>query len=359
MTSFKPKYKIISEKIIDLINNLTYQEDDELPTEKEFMEKFSVSRSTIRKALNILEQEDYIYRIKGSGTFIKNKEYKKTSIKIGVITTYISEYIFPSIIRGIENVLKKNNVSLVLASTNNDYINEKKCIDKMLKDGVDGLIIEPARSNTLNPNLEEYLNFKLNEMPYILINAPLDLIESSCVIFNDFKAAYDLTEYLIKLNHKNIGLIIKYDDYQGKQRLKGYLKALENYGINKTFIYSYETGKEKDVSKEFMCKFKDNNITSLLAYNDEVASEIYKLSIKNEIKIPEDLSLVSVDNSSISESLDITSCNHPKSRLGSKSAKILLNKIYRQDSSITKYVFNGRIIKRKSVIDLKEKGITG
>ena len=68
---------------------------------------------------------------------------KKT---IGVITTYISDYIFPSIIRGIERRLNEDNYSLLLASTNNDVAQEKKALEMMLSYGVDGLIVEPTKA---------------------------------------------------------------------------------------------------------------------------------------------------------------------------------------------------------------------
>ena len=67
---------------------------------------------------------------KGSGTYVSNQYQSKASgasanKTIGVITTYISDYIFPSIIRGIESRLNKDNYSLLLASTNNDVEQEK------------------------------------------------------------------------------------------------------------------------------------------------------------------------------------------------------------------------------------------
>ncbi|WP_369673295.1 substrate-binding domain-containing protein, partial [Enterococcus faecium] len=94
-----------------------------------------------------------------SGTYVdikykqENKAPSNNHKTIGVVTTYLSDYIFPSIIRGIEKTLREKGYSLLLTSTNNDFQQEKQCIEKMITQGVEGLIVEPTKSNQYNPNL--------------------------------------------------------------------------------------------------------------------------------------------------------------------------------------------------------------
>lgn len=63
-------YFQVKENIKALIKNERLKQGDKLPTEKEFMEKYRVSRITLRRALDELEHENYIKRIHGKGTFV-------------------------------------------------------------------------------------------------------------------------------------------------------------------------------------------------------------------------------------------------------------------------------------------------
>ncbi|WPC09625.1 GntR family transcriptional regulator [Globicatella sp. PHS-GS-PNBC-21-1553] len=170
-----PKYQQIAEVLREEIIKGTYAVGNVIPTEAKLQEQFDVSRHTIRQALSILINEGYLRSEKGSGTYVKNRLIESTNNnstrKIGVITTYLSDYIFPNIIRGIEEVLRQNNYSLVLASTDNDIVQEEICLKRMLDEEVAGLIVEPTKSNLFNPNIAYYSKFKELGIPILFINA--------------------------------------------------------------------------------------------------------------------------------------------------------------------------------------------
>lgn len=69
-----PKYYIIKNKIINMINSEEFSEDGLIPSERELMTRFNVSRITVKRAIDELVNEGYLYRIQGKGTFIKSDE---------------------------------------------------------------------------------------------------------------------------------------------------------------------------------------------------------------------------------------------------------------------------------------------
>ena len=80
-----------------------------LPTEKELSAEFNISRQTVRQAFDLLRQDGLIRSVQGSGSYVNFASlHRQKTGQIAVICTYISEYIFPSILRGIENVTKEN-----------------------------------------------------------------------------------------------------------------------------------------------------------------------------------------------------------------------------------------------------------
>ena len=130
-----PKYVIVQEWIKSEINKGTYKDGDKMLSENELMEKFNFSRQTIRLAISKLENEGFLEKIKGSGTYIKirNNNFIKETRNIGVIITYLDEYIFPEIIKGIENVLSNNNYNITLGITYNKVEKETSILKTTFK----------------------------------------------------------------------------------------------------------------------------------------------------------------------------------------------------------------------------------
>lgn len=64
------KYLNIYNILVNKIENNEYQANDKLPSEKEIMSEYNVSRDTVRKSLNMLEQNGYIQKTKGKGSFV-------------------------------------------------------------------------------------------------------------------------------------------------------------------------------------------------------------------------------------------------------------------------------------------------
>ena len=110
---------------------------DRVPSENQLAAAYQVSRQTVRKALAILEQEGYIYAVHGKGTFVSERvrpEHK--SHNIAVVTTYLSDYIFPRVIQGIDEVLTAQGYSILLKNTRNSRSQEARCLEELLQNPV-------------------------------------------------------------------------------------------------------------------------------------------------------------------------------------------------------------------------------
>lgn len=72
MKQLKYKYYIIKQDIISMINNNKLVAGEAVPSETKLMQKYDVSRITVRKALDDLYNEGYINKIQGKGCYVKN-----------------------------------------------------------------------------------------------------------------------------------------------------------------------------------------------------------------------------------------------------------------------------------------------
>ncbi len=327
----KAKYIILIDSIKNDIISGKIKPGDKLPSENKLAEKFGMSRHTVRKALSILENDGYVSAEHGRGTFCTLKYKTKNDSKIiAVITTYISDYIFPHVINGIYDVMSKNGYNVLLKNTGNDIYTEKNCLDDALKAGVCGLIIEPSKSQIFCRHTELYERLDNEGIPYVFIQGLYSwATEKPYVITDDEKGGYFAVKHLIDLGHKKIIGIFKADDSQGYQRHKGFVKGLNEAGIayNPDLIVWYHT-EDKGIKPSSMINELINNdkdITAIVCYNDQIAISAIKELSKMGLSVPENISVIGFDNSDIAYETGLTSITHPKEELGKKSAEKLLS----------------------------------
>lgn len=96
-------YRVVKEYLLNKIKTGELMPDDRIPSEKELMDIFQVSRITIRKAIDELVIEGYLYRLQGIGSFVRKKEeIGQTSNLVGVFLSSASDFLSIGILKGIE-----------------------------------------------------------------------------------------------------------------------------------------------------------------------------------------------------------------------------------------------------------------
>ncbi|KMK76597.1 GntR family transcriptional regulator [Alkalihalobacillus pseudalcaliphilus] len=362
------KYSKVKQFIKSKIFDGTYVAHQKISSENELMREFDVSRHTIRVAIGELVSEGWLYREQGAGTFcadrqaaIKKENHEQKNIAI--ITTYISDYIFPSIIRGAESYLSQRGYQVSLYSTNNDIENEKRILETIITQNIDGVIVEPTKSAFSNPNINYYFNFERMNIPYMMINAAYDELEPICLMLDDERGGYIQTEYLIKLGHTNIVGFFKTDDSQGTKRMKGYIKAHRDYQIpiHPANLISYTS--EDKIGKpnqelERVLQTNQELPTALVCYNDELAIQLLDVLRKHKIRVPEDLSIIGYDDSflaTVSE-VKLTTVAHPKMKMGADAAQMILglveNRHKRNQTTIESFFYEPELIVRTSTKEI-------
>jgi GntR family transcriptional regulator, mannosyl-D-glycerate transport/metabolism system repressor len=66
-----PLYKKVANQIKKQILSENLDKDDAIPSEQKLAEAFEVSRVTIRQAIKLLVDEGILYKVRGSGTYVK------------------------------------------------------------------------------------------------------------------------------------------------------------------------------------------------------------------------------------------------------------------------------------------------
>ncbi|WHY68923.1 GntR family transcriptional regulator [Neobacillus sp. SuZ13] len=363
----KTKYNIVKEKITDWITSGKVKPGEKIYSENELVKIFGVSRHTIRQAVGDLVHEGLLYREQGAGTFCsfkKDQTMEQTPSfihtsntngkNIGVITTYISDYIFPSIIKGIESHLTAQGYTLTLACTDNDVEKEKQCLQTMLSRNIDGLIVEPTKSSQYNPNIHYYLELEQNNIPYLMINQFYSQLIPPHMIMNDEHGGFIATEHLIKLGHEKIIGLFKNDDLQGVNRMQGFIRAFREHRLPffPEMVISFTTEDQNNNLLERLENFFRTNSmpTAIVCYNDQLALNVLNMVRRLGLRVPEDISIVSFDDSSLAVATDVklTSIAHPKMEMGIEAAKWIVSAVEKKGDRPPSIVYEPNLVIRNS-----------
>ncbi len=82
-----PLYEQLKQIIEEKIKSGEWKPDDQLPSERELVEQYKVSRITVRQAINLAERDGLVKRIHGVGTFVTQPKIKQ---ELGKFSTFQS-----------------------------------------------------------------------------------------------------------------------------------------------------------------------------------------------------------------------------------------------------------------------------
>ena len=351
------KYERIVSWVQTEIENGALSRGDKLPSENELMERFRVSRQTVRRAMEELTEKGVVEGRRGSGTYVtvNTRRYAAgKEIRIAVMLTYVDTYIFPSIIKGIESVLSSEGCTLQIAMTDNAVEKERMLLKEFIHtQSVDGIIAETVKSALPNPNMELYREIENMGIPVLFVNSYYKELDIPHISMDDRKAGYLAAKHLAECGHTRIGGIFKADDGQGHLRYAGYTDALMEQeikirGDQVIWIDSEELRTMGEESAKFLKRLK--GCTACVCYNDETAYKIVEIFRKAGRRVPEDLSVVGIDNSGLAKfcPVPLTSVENPVEKLGRTAAERMTWKIFRNEEMET-VEFEPQLIMRNSV----------
>ena len=358
------KYRQIRDLLVEHLRQESYQCGDQLPTEHALTAQLDVSRTTVRQALRLLETEGLIEKRHGSGTFFlgepdRSSERGTDRGLIGIANFITIEYIYPSIIQGIEDVLSENGYSLVLASGSRGVKQEYDAVRRIVDQGIKGLIIEPQNNLWVRDDHPILQLIESLDIPVVTTHWGNFSKRISTVTIDDIQAGYQATRYLIEKGHRRIAYIYKSDSQSGFDRLSGYRKALSEAEIapDESLIQGYDEEMEQaNVEQGYLLTRElltgPERPEAIFYFNDFIALQGYRAIREAGLSIPGDISVIGFDNYHTSALVDppLTTFEHPKYDLGRWAAKLLLDELDENRPTLPmKLIFEPVLVERASV----------
>ncbi len=285
---------------------------------------------------------------------------KNRSLFIALLTDNPSPGYLMKLQKGILQGCTEEHMGLFLYDCSyysNNLLDEvEEFIDNTL---VDGLILAPPICDKLE--LLEMLNRK--QVNYIRIG-PSYRTQGEFVGLNYQKASFEVTSYLIRLNHQQIGYIKGHPDEESSViKEQGYRNALEENGIkiDESLMvqgyYTYQSGKDAAA----LLLNKTPRPTAIFASNDEMAAGVLYEAQSRGIKVPQELSISGIDDISITTKVfpNITTYRHPLVNIGYNAAMLLIKRLKNKKNAPpcgdekNNQIFEGELVIRDSTATIK------
>lgn len=365
-------YEQIAETLKEKILNGDYVKDERLPTESDLADQFNVSRITSKRALEELKKEGLIYRVRGSGSFVSEiADYKRRNkeeiVRNGAKATaiimphHVTESSFAKSITGAVRAFEKAGFYSVVHSGVKNSEDERRIINKMYEDGIQGIIYYPV-SDRENYSLLNSLY--LENYPIVTIDKYFESLPISNVVADNYNGGYIATKHLTKLGHRRIGFVsdLSIESTTSiRNRYFGYAKALrdENLVEEKAFLMmgftdEYHRKYNDKLYKDVIRHMQQSDITGIVAVNDLVGAYLLKAAISMEVSVPDELSIIGFDDLEMSKHLQVplTTIKQDFSEIGRRAAELVIKKIGEAEQTYEQIKLPVSIVERESCTKL-------
>ncbi len=193
----------------------------------------------------------------------------------------------------IEGKLRKRGYHTIIMTLDDEEMENTDNLLMLQEKRVDGFII---RGPAIKPKF--ILGLKNTGLPVVLMGNELRQVEIDCVVCQDRKGTYNITNHLIGHGHKKILFLSGPKGwYTNDERERGYKDALQEKGLKNRIIHMPDTTIDtgNDFFKEVV-KTIYPDITAVVAVNDATAIGLMGAARNMGIKIPEDIAVVGFDD---------------------------------------------------------------
>ena len=281
-----------------------------------------VRPETLRRVLATAEAMGY--RVNPFARGLRNQQ----SMTVGILLPDLANPLFPPIVRGIEDELRKHNYALVIANTDRDESRERTLVDVMVARRVDGLIMATAeREYPLLKHLREL------RMPVVLVNRTIDDANVAMVSSDDHSGVGQVVRHLAELGHRRIGYVggpqHVSTGFHRYHHFVAWMQALQVPTDPSRAVFAEWFTKDDGYEACTRLLAQSPDVTAIVTGNDLLALGCYRALRETGRRVPEDVSVVGYNGSRWCDEFNppLTSVHVPKYDIGRSVAAMVLERI--------------------------------
>jgi LacI family transcriptional regulator, repressor for deo operon, udp, cdd, tsx, nupC, and nupG len=248
---------------------------------------------------------------------------------IGVVVPNVTRWFFGSVVHGAEELLRQEGYDLLLYTVTGDPAARSRLFHSyLLSKRVDAVMVLALR-----PTPEEVASLERTGSPTVVVGGAVP--GWSSVRIDDVEAASTAVRHLLDLGHTKIAHLggVPDPEHAGLdfstpgERLRGYRMTMAEAGL------PIEPGWE--VTGDFSahggltaCRrllAGGTRPTAIFAGSDEMAIGASHAVREAGLRVPDDISIIGIDNHELSEYFDLSTIAQPAPELGRLGARMLLD----------------------------------
>ncbi|GHO46109.1 LacI family DNA-binding transcriptional regulator [Ktedonospora formicarum] len=300
-----------------------------------------VSHTTVSRALNknpliSVETRERIQKLALEMGYTPNAIAQslqtRQSRTIGLVVTSIADPFFGDVVKGVEEVARAANFSVLLSASYNDPDQTVAIIENYQRRRVDAILVASSRIATNHSHHIPQIH-----IPTVLINSQGELQARQLrrVSVDDRQGAQLAVQHLLQLGHRTIGYLgSKGRPGSNQQRLQGYRDALAEVGIEEQAGWVVqspcdEASQDEDMNagRSALPALLTAGVTAIFCYNDMIAIGLLRACRERGIEVPQALSIIGFDDIQIASCMTppLTTIHQPRVELGRLAAQVTLD----------------------------------
>jgi len=355
----QPKYLQIVESLRKGLASGQYRSGVRLPSEAELTRRFKVSRMTVVKAIQQLQQEGLVVRRAGSGTYAAQEAIGE-SLVFGLLIPDLGQTeIFEPICRGMVRSPQARKHSLLsghsFASAEDKEEQAKQLCRHYLDQKVNGVFFAPLEFSAHRDRVNREILKSLDQA-----NIPVVLLDRCGLAFpaagkhdlvglDNRRAGYVVTEHLLKLGAKNIAFLARRGSVETVEaRIVGCREALyaQGQGLADTVIVRDEAMDAEEIGRIL----KERTIEAFVCANDHTAANLMKVLQELGVRIPGEVRIVGFDDVSYANFLPVplTTMHQPCGDIGAAAMSAMLERIGNPSLAPRSILLDAHLVVRQS-----------
>jgi len=364
----KPRYRQIFETLRDRISSGEYPPGQKLPTEAELMRLFSVSRTTVSRAMRDMELLGLIRRQRGSGTYVCETNEVGERVDLALMVPWVETgaglpYVEGLIHQRLADMAGHGQATLQLQclAAGPGTIEEKmiEAAGFLIESKVDGVLYYPAElSGELMQLNRKVVNLLVDAgIQVVLIDRDIvcypDRSEFTRIGFDNRRGGLLLTNHLINVGCNRIAFVgIPEVSTVVANRLSGFHEAhrVHESTVDPDLVF---TADEIDLTESF-CRhlIERGRPDAIICKMDRYAAILGRHLMTLGIEIGRDVKLAGFDDDPIAELLPVplTTIRLPDKAFAQTAYKAILRRISEPDTDIGQIIIDTELVIRESTV---------
>ena len=247
---------------------------------------------------------------------------------IGLVIPNVLNPFYANVLSGIEKHLDKNGYKLITSISYESLEKESKSLKNMSAGYIDGLIICPSKEAEIK-NDYNHINSLIDQgISVVTFDRICEGIDCDKVIIDDYKTAFETTEFLIKEKGcKHVIMTSLIDNLQhGKLRADGFKAAIKKHKLKSSSVVAESV---EDLNKKINTTLnKDSDIDGVFGINEQAVVQAMHVIRNQTQSLGRDIAIASFCSKKQADyNPSLIVVNQNAEEIGVEAAKLALDRI--------------------------------